>query len=299
MQTDPTDPLPPSSQWQGDGGGLDASDTLTVTARTLDLTPWAGRWVAVDNAGIVRCDAPSLTELLDIVANGQIGEVEVMRAPADDDPVERNEVMVLRLAGSTSQVALYDMTLEARPPLGLRDAKPMTWRGIVAVFDPWRHQGTAVILGQSGFLDAFTVTFGPDGFVVEPASAFRQRFPLALRHCPRPSRRTNGSRSLSVRPAHHHWKVARVRQWARLLSGDGVSNTGSKPVPSTNVGGQSDLPTGGHLDVPVDGHLNAERGRLWTPPGRPDRYLWDGDPVDSSGRSRACRTTIRGTRGCW
>ncbi len=68
-------------------GGLDASDTLTVMARTLDLTPWAGRWVAVDNAGIVRCDASSLAELLDIVARGHVGEVEVMRAPADDEPV--------------------------------------------------------------------------------------------------------------------------------------------------------------------------------------------------------------------
>jgi len=37
--------------------------------------------------------------------------------------------------------------------------------------------GTAVILGQTGFLDTFTVTFGPDGFVLEPASIFRQRFP--------------------------------------------------------------------------------------------------------------------------
>lgn len=41
------------------------------------------------------------------------------------------------------------------------------------------------------------------------------------------------------------------------------------------VGGQTDLPAGGHLDVPLDGHLNAERGRLWTPPGRPDRHLGD------------------------
>lgn len=38
-------------------------------------------------------------------------------------------------------------------------------------------QGTAVLLGQPGFLDSFTVTFGPDGFVLESASAFRERFP--------------------------------------------------------------------------------------------------------------------------
>jgi len=40
-------------------------------------------------------------------------------------------------------------------------------------------QGTAVLLGQAGFLDAFTVKFGPDGFALEPASTFRARFPIA------------------------------------------------------------------------------------------------------------------------
>jgi hypothetical protein len=40
-------------------------------------------------------------------------------------------------------------------------------------------QGTAVLLGQAGFLDAFTVTFGPDGFALELAVTFRARFPLA------------------------------------------------------------------------------------------------------------------------
>ncbi len=56
-------------------------------ARTLDLTAWAGRWVAVDAQGRVRCDAASLAELLDAVAEADVGEVDVMRAPAPDDPV--------------------------------------------------------------------------------------------------------------------------------------------------------------------------------------------------------------------
>ncbi len=58
--------------------------------RTLDLSPWAGRWVAVDTANHVRCDAPSLAQLLDVLAVtdvGEVGEVEVMRAPAPDEPV--------------------------------------------------------------------------------------------------------------------------------------------------------------------------------------------------------------------
>ena len=95
------------------------------------------------------------------------------------DPVERGDTMMLRLGGTTSEVSLFDLTLELRPPRGLSGADPVSWRGIVAVLDPWPHQGTAVILGQSGFLDTFTVTLGPDGFVLEPASTFRHRFPHA------------------------------------------------------------------------------------------------------------------------
>ena len=95
------------------------------------------------------------------------------------DPVKRNQTMMLRLGGSTTEVALYDLTLEVRPPFDSVAAAPMRWRGIVAVLEPWPHHGTAVILGQSGFLDNFTVTFGPDGFALEPASVFKRRFPPA------------------------------------------------------------------------------------------------------------------------
>lgn len=96
---------------------------------------------------------------------------------AGGEPVERGDTMMLRLGGTTSEVTLFDLTLEVRPPASM-DADPMPWRGVVAALDPWPHQGTAVILGQSGFLDTFTVTLGPDGFVLEPASAFRGRFPI-------------------------------------------------------------------------------------------------------------------------
>ena len=96
-----------------------------------------------------------------------------------DGAIDRHETMLLRLGGSTNEVPLYDLTLEVRPPAYAVGATPISWRSVVAVLDPWPHQGTAVILGQSGFLDAFTVTFGPDGFVLEPASVFRQRFPVS------------------------------------------------------------------------------------------------------------------------
>jgi len=56
-------------------------------ARALALTPWAGRWVAVDSADHVCCDAPTLAELLVALATAGLGDVEVVRAPAPDEPV--------------------------------------------------------------------------------------------------------------------------------------------------------------------------------------------------------------------
>ena len=99
----------------------------------------------------------------------------------DGDPVPTGGTMVLRLGGSTTEVPLFELTLEARPPSSAADVAPVPWRGLVAVLDPWPHQGTAIILGQTGFLDTFTVTFGPSGFVLEPAHVFRDRFPEGRR----------------------------------------------------------------------------------------------------------------------
>ena len=93
------------------------------------------------------------------------------------DPAETGTTMFLRLAGTSRQVPLYELTLEARPPTNLVNMQSVQWRSLVAVLEPWPHQGTAVILGQHGFLDNFTVTFGPGGFVVETAAVFKDRYP--------------------------------------------------------------------------------------------------------------------------
>ena len=116
-----------------------------------------------------------------IDTGGPITVVATEVLAAGGDPFERGDTMMLRLGGTTSEVSLFDLTLEVRPPAGSAGTAPVSWRGIVAVLEPWPHQGTAVILGQSGFLDTFTVTLGPDGFVLEPASAFRDRFPYPTR----------------------------------------------------------------------------------------------------------------------
>lgn len=147
------------------------------TARTLDLAPWVSRWVAVDADGRVRSDAASLTDLLAAIAAADLSDVEEIRAPAPDDPV------VYGLGGTTSEVSLFDLRLELRPPRGLSGAEPVSWRGIVAVLDPWPHQGTRVTLGRSGFLDTFTVTLGPEGRRDRGGSS---RFPLGSGLADRP-----------------------------------------------------------------------------------------------------------------
>jgi ABC-type transporter Mla MlaB component len=55
--------------------------------RTLHLEAWAGRWVALDAHDVVRCDAATLAELLKIIERDGLRDVEVMRAPAPDEPL--------------------------------------------------------------------------------------------------------------------------------------------------------------------------------------------------------------------
>jgi hypothetical protein len=103
---------------------------------------------------------------------------EVLRSGGDLTDI--GKTMLLRLGGSSCEVSLYEMTIEVRAPSSSPGAKPISWRSLVALLDPWPHQGTAVMFGQSGFLETCAVTFGPDGFVLEPASVFRERFPLSI-----------------------------------------------------------------------------------------------------------------------
>jgi len=128
---------------------------------------------------VVEVSTPGATATFQAVVDTG-GPITVIAADILDSgghPVATGTTMLLRLGGSTSEVPLFEMTLEVRPPHGVAVGRPTSWRGVVAVLDPWPMQGTAVLLGQAGFLDVFTVTFGPDGFALEPAAVFRKRFP--------------------------------------------------------------------------------------------------------------------------
>ncbi len=55
--------------------------------RTLDLTEWAGQWVALDQDDVVVCDAETIDELLVLLKADGIEGASVVRAPVPGEPV--------------------------------------------------------------------------------------------------------------------------------------------------------------------------------------------------------------------
>jgi len=55
--------------------------------RTLDLTDWASRWVALDEHDQVTRDAETLEDLMAILDTDGIERVSIMRAPVPGEPV--------------------------------------------------------------------------------------------------------------------------------------------------------------------------------------------------------------------
>lgn len=55
--------------------------------RTLDLSRWAGRWVALDDDDVVQCDAETLGDLHALLDAEGIEDVEIVRAPVPGEPV--------------------------------------------------------------------------------------------------------------------------------------------------------------------------------------------------------------------
>ena len=58
-----------------------------LMVRTLDLTEWAGRWVALDQDDVVVCDAETIDELLVLLKAERIEGASVVRAPVPGEPV--------------------------------------------------------------------------------------------------------------------------------------------------------------------------------------------------------------------
>jgi hypothetical protein len=55
--------------------------------RTLDLTDWAGRWVALDEHDKAVRDAATLQDLMAILHAEGVERVSIMRAPVPGEPV--------------------------------------------------------------------------------------------------------------------------------------------------------------------------------------------------------------------
>jgi hypothetical protein len=70
-----------------DKSGMTNVATVSAMTRTLDLTKWAGRWVALDESGTVQRHAETMAELLACLDADGVEDVEIMRAPVPGEPV--------------------------------------------------------------------------------------------------------------------------------------------------------------------------------------------------------------------
>jgi hypothetical protein len=90
----------------------------------------------------------------------------------------------LGVGGATRAVRFADVMLRLH---SLEDpSQQVEWQAEVGFIEEWKPTW-AVLLGQSGFFDRFTVTFGRSAlaFGIEPVEAFDQRFGDAIRRVER------------------------------------------------------------------------------------------------------------------
>ena len=88
---------------------------VSMTARTLDLANFAGRWVALDETHVVLRHAATLAGLLAVLDSEGLFGREICRAPGVEDPIDFGRPSV-----STSE-ALTDSAgsgLAASAPIG-------------------------------------------------------------------------------------------------------------------------------------------------------------------------------------
>jgi hypothetical protein len=116
----------------------------------------------------------SFTALIDTGGPLTVVSEDVI-ASAGDAAIATGQTLPIRLGGRAFDARLFELALEAIPPVGVNDSR-RSWHGLAGLLDPWPHQGTSIILGQIGFMENFTLTFGPDNFAVEPGDTFGKRF---------------------------------------------------------------------------------------------------------------------------
>jgi hypothetical protein len=87
------------------------------------------------------------------------------------------------IGGSSRAITFADVTLLlSRPPGSTTDGEFVEWQAEVGFFTAW-EPAWAVLLGQVGFFDQFTVTLQrqAQALAVEPAEVFDDRFGVLIR----------------------------------------------------------------------------------------------------------------------
>jgi hypothetical protein len=88
---------------------------------------------------------------------------------------DRDQHTPLKIGGETRLVHPADVTLRLAPEPGMPGVE---WQAEVGFFSEWTSAPWQVILGQVGFFDQFTVTFGRQALqlAIEEVEAFDQQY---------------------------------------------------------------------------------------------------------------------------
>jgi hypothetical protein len=88
---------------------------------------------------------------------------------------DRDQHTPLKIGGETRRVHPADVTLRLAPEPGMPGVE---WQAEVGFFSEWTSAPWQVILGQVGFFDQFTVTFGRQALqlAIEEVEAFDQQY---------------------------------------------------------------------------------------------------------------------------
>jgi len=140
-----------------------------------------GRYVyrPVVNITLIGPDGPGGPEEATFHALVDSGAERVLATPGVARQIrvtpDRDHPTPLKIGGETRLVHPADVTLRLAPELGLPGVE---WQAEVGFFNEWTSAPWQVLLGQVGFFDRFTVTFGRHALqlAIEDAETFDQRY---------------------------------------------------------------------------------------------------------------------------